>query len=231
MNTGPNLAAVAALIGDPGRARMLALLLDGRALPASQLAAEASIAPSTASAHLAKLTDGGLIAATKSGRHKYFRLAGPAVAQALEALQVIAAERPAAKRAPDPAGDALRAARTCYDHLAGRLGVAVTDAMLDRDWLTLDGEDFQVRDAGMAAFRDLGIEIDPLRRRRRAFARCCIDWSERRPHLAGSLGAAIAAHGFAAGWLRRLPDTRAIAVTRKGERALRDTFGVRWPSA
>ena len=229
MNSGPDLAGVAALIGDPARARMLALLLDGRALPASQLASEAGIAASTASAHLAKLTDGGLVDVARTGRHRYFRLASPQVAQALEALQVVAAGRPSRPRAPDPAGEALRTARTCYDHLAGRLGVALTDAMLARDWLHAHGDDFHVTAAGTAGFTDLGIDIGPLQGGRRAFARCCIDWSERRPHLAGALGAAVAGHGFAAGWLGRRDGTRAITVTRKGETALREAFGVRWP--
>lgn len=226
MNAGPNIAEVAALIGDPARANILTALMDGRALTATELSYRAGVSPQTTSGHLAKLTASGLLALESQGRHRYFRLANPAVAHAVEALMMLTTHTPPRHRPPSREDQAIRLARTCYDHLAGKLGVAVTEAMLDRAWIEPAGRDYRVTAAGDAFLRNLGIEIDKARQQRRAFARQCLDWSERRPHLAGALGAALARRGFDLGWIRRAGDGRALQVTTAGHKALSELFGV-----
>jgi DNA-binding transcriptional ArsR family regulator len=216
-----DLAAVGTLLAEPARARMLAALGDGRALPASTLAAEAGVAPSTASGHLARLVDGGLLTAESCGRRRYFRLGGPEVAEALEALARVAPREPVRSLGQATRIEALRAARTCYDHLAGRLGTALLDALLACGLVA----DEQVTDAGIERLDELGIDLDAIPGRRPRF-RSCLDWSERRPHAAGKLGAALAAHAFEHGWVERPDGSRTLRVTVAGEAGFAAAFSL-----
>ncbi|MFN4275738.1 MAG: ArsR/SmtB family transcription factor [Ferrovibrio sp.] len=228
----PHVAKIAALIGDPARANILRALMDGRARTAKELAHIAGVSAQTASGHLAKLVDGGLLAMAKQGRHRYFHLANSLVAEALESLMALAGERPVPKHHHQAriAAD-LRAARTCYDHLAGRLGVLLFDRMVATGCILPagDAEDFIVSAEGRRLFRQLGIDIDALATKtgqRRRFARACLDWSERSPHLAGALGAALAESCFQRGWLQRRRDSRAVTLTPAGATALAGIFGL-----
>lgn len=223
---GPAVATVAGLIGDPSRAAMLTALLGGVARPAGELARHAGISPQTASVHLAKLIEGGLVQVRKSGRHRYFSLAGAPVARALESLALVAPPAPETGAKAGFEMRRLRRARTCYDHLAGALGVAVTDALVARDCLDEHGEAYEVTPAGEAWLRGLEVDLQRVRESRRTFARACIDWSERRPHLAGALGAALTRRFFEVGWLARIDGTRAVTPTAEGRRALRRELGV-----
>lgn len=223
MSTVAALAETAALIGEPARAAMLAALLDGRALSAGELAEAAGIMPQTASAHLAKLTAAGLLAQARQGRHRYHRLAGPQVARLLEGLLEVSAARPR-RVATGPRDAAMRQARTCYDHLAGRLGVALADALVARGAIELDADGAAATPAGERFLADFGIA--PPSRGGRIFCRPCLDWSERRPHLAGVLGAALCTRCFELGWIRRRSGSRAVEITPAGQRGLAVRFGI-----
>jgi DNA-binding transcriptional ArsR family regulator/ribosomal protein S19E (S16A) len=234
MPTTAKLASVAALLGDPARAAMLQAMMDGRALTASELAHVAGITPQTASSHLARLTGAGLLAMEKQGRHRYHRLATPSMARLLENLMHVAAEIEPPRRTvvTGPRDAALRAARTCYDHLAGRLGVAIADALVAAGHVELDSDAGIVSPSGLALFDRIGLDVarfeaEPPTKRRRLLCRPCLDWSERRPHLAGKLGAAICQLSFDNGWIRRVEASRAVMITPKGQRAFREMLGVR----
>jgi DNA-binding transcriptional ArsR family regulator len=226
-------AEVAALAGDPARAGMLHALMDGRALTASELARVAGITPQTASGHLARMVAVGLLSVEKQGRHRYHRLSSQAVAQMMESIMQVAS-RLEPKRGPlsvGPRDAALRAARTCYDHLAGRLGVALADALVAGGYAELTNDAGLVTGAGIELLSRIGIDVDTLLARRskrsaRILCRPCLDWSERRPHLAGAVGAALCVHCFTKGWIRRINGTRAVTVTPKGQRVFREEFGV-----
>ena len=228
MSNNARFAEIAALAGDPGRASMLNGLMDGRALTASELARLAGITAQTASTHLARLTEAGLLAVEKQGRHRYHRLASPAVAQMIESIMRIAApETVESTLRTGPRDAALRAGRTCYDHLAGHLGVAIADALVDAGHLELGADAGEVTESGRALFERAGIDVATLTARRgRILCRPCLDWSERRSHLAGAIGAALCSHCFDQGWIRRVEGSRAVAVTPNGRRQLRETFGV-----
>lgn len=225
MADGPYIAEAASLIGDPARANMLAALLSGRAMTATELGLAAGVAPSTASGHLAKLLEGRLLSVTSSGRHRYFRLASPSVARVLEELMALAIDGPPRHRPKSKCDDAMARARTCYDHLAGKLGVALADSLSVRDNVVLSDEGGSITDSGRAFLTGLGVELDA--RKRRALCRPCLDWSERRWHIGGAVGAAIAVRCFALGWTERRHDSRAITVTAAGERAFDELFGFR----
>lgn len=218
---GPDLAAVARLIGDGSRATILWALMDGSARPAGELSARAGVTPQTASGHLAMLVEGGLLRASKVGRERRYALSGPEVARALEALSLVAPHAKAASLKDDFETRRLRAARTCYDHLAGSLGVAITEAMVHRVYVLPRGEGYEVSAGGEDWLAALGVSCDEVRARERAFGKACLDWSERRPHLAGALGAAIAGRLFELEWVQRIEGTRALTVTGKGRRGLR----------
>jgi DNA-binding transcriptional ArsR family regulator len=217
-----DIAAVGALLGDRARASMLEALLSGEATTAGELALQAGVSRSGASAHLRKLREGGLVTEEVAGRNRLFRLASPELAEALEALARVAPTRAVSGLREAETTRALKCGRTCYDHLAGELGVGVTEALVRRRILRADDGDFTLTRAGSAWLNDLGVDIEAARASRRSFARGCLDWSERRLHLAGSLGAALADTFFAHGWLRRLPGGRAVALTSSGESWLRD---------
>jgi DNA-binding transcriptional ArsR family regulator len=219
------LAEVAALIADPGRAGILVALWDGTARPAGELARIAGVSPATASAHLGKLVGGGVLRVEPRGRHRYFRLANPEVAHALESLAQLLPPRPA--NSGDEDLPPLRRARLCYDHLAGRLGVAVSDAMLDRGWLALTDGAYALRPVGRRALEKLGLDLTPLERGRRPLLRACIDWTERREHVGGAIGAALATELLERDWLRRARGSRTILVTNAGRLGLRSALGVR----
>lgn len=231
MSNNARFAEVASLAGDPARAGMLHALMDGRALTATELVRVAHVTPQTASGHLAKMAAAGLVQVTQQGRHRYHRLATPAVAQMIESIMQVAAgmERMRPPPVTGPRDAALRAARTCYDHLAGHLGVALTDALSAGGYLELTHDAGAVTEAGMALFSRIGINLAPLapgsRKPARAFCRPCLDWSERRPHLAGALGSALCARSFEAGWIRRIEGTRAVTVTPQGWRMFCHTIG------
>jgi DNA-binding transcriptional ArsR family regulator len=233
MASHARFAEVASLAGDPTRAGMLHALMDGRALTASELARVAGVSPQTASAHLAKMAAADLVYVEKQGRHRYHRLATPAVARMLESIMQVASGLETRRAAPATGRRdvALRAARTCYDHLAGRLGVALTDALVRRGHVALTHDAGLVTDAGIAMFERLGIDVAVLSVGRgkniRVLCRPCLDWSERRPHLAGALGAALCARSFEENWIRRSQSSRAVTVTVKGWCIFRDTIGVR----
>lgn len=221
-----NIASPAALIGDPTRAAMLQALQDGRAQPASALAWAAGVTAQAASNHLVKLVDGGLLAVERQGRHRYYRLASAEVAHAIEALSVIAAPVRSLAIPRTPKARALRDARCCYGHLAGRLGVKVCEALLERDLIRLAGERrYAITPAGHAWFEDLGVSPQTLRGAR-GVARPCLDWTERRHHLAGPLGVKLLATMTERGWLALESKGRAVRLTPDGARALRERLGV-----
>jgi DNA-binding transcriptional ArsR family regulator len=226
MPVEPSFALFGSLIGVPARANMMAALMDGRAQTASELAFVAGVTPQTASSHLAKLTDAGLLAVERQGRHRYYRLAGPAVADALEPLSHLApsSRAPERRRAQLRRVGELRQARFCYDHLAGRLGVALTDSLLQRRFLRRAGGDFHLGPRGRAFLEGLGVDVAAAEDGRRHFARCCLDWSERRPHLGGALGAALAERLLQQNWLRRDRTPRKAVVTAAGEKSLSRHF-------
>lgn len=222
----PQLARLAGLIADETRAACLLALLDGRAWTAGELARHAGVAASTLSEHLGKLVAGGLLTEERQGRHRYVRLADAGVAHLVEDLAAQIApdtvHRPRSLR-ESSAGSAMARGRTCYDHLAGRLGIAVTDALTSRQFLTQD-TGFAVTDAGLAWFAATGIPL--VRTGRRPLARACLDWTERRPHLAGVAGAALCRHALAEGWCVRIGSERAVKVTAAGEQALEELLGI-----
>jgi DNA-binding transcriptional ArsR family regulator len=220
-----DLAAGASAIADPARAAMLDALLDGEPRAAGALAREAGIAASTASHHLGRLLDAGLIVVEPDGRRRAYRLARPEVARALEALALISPPRTPTTLRRHTRAQAERAARTCYDHLAGVLGVAVCDALIAAGAIAPDGERAYALGPGAdEAFGALGVELPP--RGRRVYARPCVDWSERRPHLAGALGAAVAGTLLSRGWVTRVRGTRALLVTDEGREGLRGALAL-----
>jgi DNA-binding transcriptional ArsR family regulator len=233
MASNVRFAEVASLAGDPARAGMLHALMDGRALTASELARAAGVTPQTTSGHLARLAAAGLVSVEKQGRHRYHRLASPAVARMIESIMQVASMVEAPRRLTvGPRDAALRAARTCYDHLAGRLGVALADALIAGGHLEMAAEAGLLTDRGAALLGRIGIDVDALmadrgRRSARILCRPCLDWSERRPHIAGALGAAFCARSLAKGWIRRIEGTRAVTLTPKGQRLFREELGVR----
>ncbi|HJU15938.1 MAG TPA: helix-turn-helix transcriptional regulator [Stellaceae bacterium] len=226
-NSLPAIAEIAALVGNPARANMLAVLLDGRALTAGELAFAARVSPQTTSGHLGKLSEAGLLAVHRQGRHAYYRLASPLIGRMIESLMAVAAAGPPRPRPRWRGEEALRTARTCYDHLAGRLGVALADALAAREHVVLAEDGGLVTAAGEAFFAGFGIAVAGIGHGKRAFCRPCLDWSERRPHLAGALGAALAARCFDLGWLRRTRDSRALSITEPGLHGFAEQFGVR----
>ena len=222
MSDTTRFAATAALLGDPARANILTALMDGRALTAKELAYAAHVSPQTTSGHLGKLTDAGLLMLQKQGRHHYYRLASPLVGQMLESVMAVAGPAPH-RHSSWRGGEALRTARTCYDHLAGRLGVALADAMQTRGHVSLTADGGEVTEAGRAFLGDFGAEPSDGKR---VFCRPCLDWSERRPHIAGRLGAALASRCFELGWIERQRDTRALVITAEGQAGFAGRFGV-----
>ena len=229
MSAGLPISEIGALVGDPGRANMLSVLLDGRALTASELGWSAGVSAATASEHLAKLVAGGLLEVARQGRHRYFRLASPDVARMLESMMVVAnsSNAPETRRRATPRIDpSLRRARTCYDHLAGQLGVGIADRLVVQGVLVLGDEAGELTESGRAWLEQLGVTTEPVGRTRRLFCRPCLDWSERRPHLAGRLGAALCRRCSELGWIEHARDSRAVAVTPAGLRGFAEVFGL-----
>lgn len=222
-----DLAAVAVLIGDPTRAAMLTALQDGRALPAGELARRARVSAPTASAHLARLVEGGLITPERCGRHRYFRLAGGDVAHALEVLALIAPAAPVRTMRAAVVGEALAEARTCYDHLAGRLGVALADGFERRGLIEADGpERYRLTPEGRARLAELGVDLKGVKPNPRGTLRPCIDWTERRRHLAGPIAARLTARLFELGWIERGREGRSAVLTPAGRTGFRRAFGL-----
>jgi DNA-binding transcriptional ArsR family regulator len=213
----PDIAAIAALVSEPARARMLTVLMDGRARTATELALEGRVTPSTASSHLSRMTAAGLLAPARQGRHRYFGIASDEVAAALEGLMAIAPSRRAAPARPLEE-EAIRRARVCYDHLAGEAGVRLLHRMGQHRLIDGGGTELGLTAAGEEWCRRIGIDLAALRSRRRRLCRPCLDWSERRMHLAGSLGAALFARLVGLRHARRLPGSRAVALSSAGER-------------
>jgi DNA-binding transcriptional ArsR family regulator len=217
------MSEVAALIGDRARGEMLSALVSGRALTAKELAYVAKITPQTTSEHLSKLVEAGILTFNTRGRFRYFRLASAAVNQMLEGIMTVAA----LKRVPPIRDHALARARICYDHLAGELGVAIADSLIRSEHLVLSLDGGEITESGELFLSKLEIDVARSRRRRRAFCRPCLDWSERRYHIAGAIGAAIAERCFEMKWIKRVDESRALFITPTGEKELFATFGIR----
>jgi DNA-binding transcriptional ArsR family regulator len=218
------VAEIASLVGDPARANILCALLDGRALTASELAYSAGISPQTASGHLAKLTRANLIQLAKQGRHRYYRLTGPQIGHMLESIVSVANAAPPRYRPRTRREEHWRKARTCYDHFAGLLGVGIADSLSAHGHLVLADEGGDITASGEKLLLKLGVEIDKARAGRGVFCRPCLDWTERRPHLGGAIGAALATRCFELGWVERMRDKRGLNITPKGERGLLEVF-------
>ena len=219
-----DMAAVAALVGDPARANILVALLDGRALTASELAYAAHITPQTASGHLGKLARANLIVPAQQGRHRYFKLAGRHVAAMLESISAVAAIAPPRLR-PIRIDDQMRQARMCYDHIAGQLGVVLADALREHGHVEFADDGGVVTPSGEAFFAKVGVDLSAARQSRRVFCRPCLDWSERRAHLAGTVGAALATRLMGLHWIARKRDSRALTITPIGWAKIEHTFG------
>ncbi|GGF98231.1 transcriptional regulator [Rhizobium wenxiniae] len=218
MNEGPDIAQIASLIGDPARANMLAALSGGRALTATELAGIGGITLQTASTHLSKLEAGGLLSQRKQGRHRYFALADEAAARLIETMMGFASSRGHLRYRPGPKDPALRKARVCYDHLAGDFGVRMLDSFVCHGEIASDGENLSVTEKGRVQLATFGIDLSSLASSRRPLCKSCLDWSERRSHLAGTLGKALLAHMLDKGWARRSEESRAVLFSPEGER-------------
>ena len=226
MSSAPQIAEVAPLVGDPARANILCALLDGRALTATELAFAAGVSPQTTSGHLGKLAIARLILPMKQGRHRYYRLAGPHIGQMLESIMNVALEGPPRFQPKSKFDEQLRHARTCYDHIAGVLGVGLADRMTERGLLFLGDEGGEVTAAGTEFLSGLGVDLAGAHERRRVFCRPCLDWTERRPHIGGAVGAALANRCFDLKWIERRPDSRALTITPAGRRGLMQAFSL-----
>jgi DNA-binding transcriptional ArsR family regulator len=218
MKTGPDIARMASAIGDPARANMLTALMSGKALTSSELALEAGVAAATASSHLARLQEAGLVTVEQQGRHRYWRMTGPEVAEVLEKLMGLAARSGETRLRTGPREPALRKARVCYDHLAGDYGVRLYDSLVARDIINVDNGGLSLGTAAGPFISDMQLSVRPGRMPCRA----CLDWSVRRHHLAGGLGAALLDRMFALGWAKREAGTRAVLFTAEGERKFLD---------
>lgn len=223
MRLGPDITRIAALLGDPARANMLSALMSGEALTAGELAREAGVTAQTASSHLAQLEAGGLLTRRIQGRHNYFTLAGRDVAEAMEHLALLADRAGHMRTRPGPRDPALRRARVCYDHLAGDAGVAMLDALIAQGRIADHEGALALTDSGRAFARDFGVCLETTGRR--PLCKACLDWSVRRSHLAGVLGAGLLARIYELGWARRLDGTRIVAFSAPGLRAFEQTFG------
>ncbi len=223
MKEGPNIAAIASLLGDPARANILTALMRDQALTASELAQEAGIALSTASGHLSKLDAAGLVTMRKQGRHRYFQLSGADVASVLEGLMGLAARTGHVRARIGPHDPALRAARVCYDHLAGDAGVRLFDRLTAKKLIAETGGGLALTARGEQALTGQGFDLATLAAGRRPLCRSCLDWSERRSHLGGALGAALLHHMLRLKWARQLPQSRAVIFSPRG-RAQFDDF-------
>ena len=225
-----SFAEIGALVGDPARANMLEALMDRRALTAKELASLAGITPQTASGHLAKMLTAGLISMEQHGRHHYHSLASAEVARMLEGMQQVASTQNIKHAGRTirigPRDAAMRIARGCYDHMAGTLAVSITDAMLGRGQIEFDGDGGSVTDTGKSFLEKFGVDIAAAAQSKRIFCRPCLDWSERRFHLAGAVGAALMQRTLELKWLKRQDSTRALAITRAGHDGFRKTFGI-----
>jgi DNA-binding transcriptional ArsR family regulator len=228
MVAAANMVEVAALIGDTARATMLAALMGGQALTASELASLARVSKSTASGHLGRLVGAKLLSVTQKRRNRYYRIASPPVARMLEGIKAVAAlETPARYQPRSAQDDALRFARTCYDHLAGRLGVAIADALVAKRYVVLSEEGGELTARGKKFLTHFGANLAAKSGQRRIFCRACLDWSERRYHVAGQVGAEIWRRCLELGWVARGRDSRAVRITPAGKRGLRETLGVK----
>lgn len=226
MKEGPDIAHIAALIGDPARANMLTALMSGKALTVTELAEEAGVTVQTASSHLSKLDEGGLLRPRKQGRHKYFALASDEVAHVLEALMGLAARSGYLRKRTGPRDAELRQARVCYNHLAGDMGTQLFDSLMSHGHLVLDGDALELTKTGTAFANEFEIDIESLRKARAPVCRECLDWSERRSHLAGSLGRAFLRRFEELSWARRDQRTRVVTFSRNGATAFNALFPV-----
>lgn len=227
MDVYPDIASIAALIAAPARAAMLTVLMDGSMRPAGELAFCADLSAQAASSHLTKLLESRLIAVTTAGRHRYYRLASAEIAQLLECVMTLTGPLKLRDRPSGRVEQQIRLARTCYDHLAGRLGVAVTESLVKRKFISQADRDFTLTPPGIDWFAGVGINLSDLTKHRRHFARACLDWSERQFHLGGALGAALAARLFDLKWTARVSGSRAVRLTEKGRSELMDQLGLR----
>jgi DNA-binding transcriptional ArsR family regulator len=225
MITGPLIAETAGLVGEAARATMLSALLDGRALTATELAYAARITPQTASSHLTKLTEAGLITPLRNGRYRYFRLASPKVAQMLDGIMAVVLEHRPRHQPLSRQARELRDARICYDHLAGRLSIGLADFYTSREYIVLGDEAAEITPAGSRFLSEFGIDLRAGGKRRH-FCRACLDWTERRPHIGGAVGAALTKRCFDLGWTQRQKNSRAVTVTPVGRHEFLETFGV-----
>lgn len=221
-----NIVPVASLLADPTRAIILQELSDGRALPAGELAKRARVSSSTASAHLFKLIEAGLLAVEKQGRHRYYRIANPAIVQAIETLAALSPVRPVHSLRESQIAEAVRNARMCYNHLAGNLGVKLSQALVDKHVLDASDNGYSITPDGLQWLRDFGIDEAVLKKRGSLVVPHHIDWSERRPHIAGELGAALARRFFDLEWITHTPSSRAVRLTATGQQALQDQLAL-----
>jgi DNA-binding transcriptional ArsR family regulator len=229
MKAGPDIALVASLVGDPARANMLTALMSGRALTATELAHEAGVTPQTASSHIAKLQDGGLVSTEKQGRHRYHRLTGSDVAIVLEGLMGLAARVGHLRTRTGPKDPALRHARVCYDHLAGDLGVQMFDSLVRQRFVRRDEASVSLSPKGERFVADFGIDLTKMRSTRRPLCKTCLDWSARRSHLAGTLGSAMLTRMYQLKWANREAGSRIVRFTPNGERQFQALFGGETP--
>lgn len=228
MDDEPGIARIASLLADPGRSRILWALIDGTTRPAGELAFAASISAQSASAHLAKLVDGGLLLQQAQGRHRYFRIASAEIAEAIEGLASLGAARQRAPRSVPPSRSVpvqFLHARTCYDHLAGETAVQILEGMLKARWLAPEGRDFRVTRLGEKELAALDVDLDAARRSRRVFARACVDLTQRRPHLSGALAGALLDLFTRRGWILRARRSRVVTISSRGQEAFRRIFG------